>query len=369
MLSWITFNWERGNIEADLARRSQEELGRQGLGWAVTDFSGRDAILRGRAVEEDEPKRALESVRKLWGVRVVDPRTDLMPKADVYTWLASVNKGKLILSGHVPSEAARKSVLSVAKANFPKLVIEDVMQMARGAPPQDVWLGGANFALRQLAQLNRGSADLNGVSLSVAGEAADAAAYKSVRTALGKLPAGIKLGNDNVTPAVVSPFLWSAKLAQDKLLLSGHVPSDRAREELFGVARKKFGNVAIIDRMEVAGGAPDGWAKAAALALDQLALLEDAAADLRGVQFTISGRAPDQATAEGIRKSLRGQLPAAFELTETIEVPAEAAAAGLDYEEQWREAEARWAAQDAERLIGGTWAVKRFPCRSTGCRH
>ncbi len=162
MLSWITFNWERGNIEADLGHRAQEELDRQGQGWAITEFSGRDAALRGRAAAEDEPKKAFEAVRKLWGVRVVDQRTDLMPKADVFNWVATSNKGKLTLSGHVPSEAARKSVLSVAKANFPKLAIEDAMQMARGAPPQDVWIGGANFALRQLAQLNRGTADLNG---------------------------------------------------------------------------------------------------------------------------------------------------------------------------------------------------------------
>ena len=121
-------------------------------------------------------------------------------------------------------------------------------------------------------------------------------------------------------PAVVTPYVWNARHAQGKVVISGHVPNDQIREDLFGAARKKFSNMAIVDRTEVAGGAPDGWAKVVALVLEQIALLEDATAELRGVQLNVVGRAPDEATASGIRKMLR-IVPAAFKVTDDITYP------------------------------------------------
>ena len=120
MLSWITFNWERGNIEADLGQPGAAGAGPAGTELGGDGFFGPRRLLRGRAAEEAEPKRALDTVRKLWGVRVVDQRTDLMPKADIYSGPQPTIRASLSLSGHVPSEGARKSILSVAKANFPK---------------------------------------------------------------------------------------------------------------------------------------------------------------------------------------------------------------------------------------------------------
>lgn len=360
MLSWIAFNWERPTIEADLARRSQEQLVRQGLDWAYTEFSGRDATLRGRANEEGEPRKALETVRDLWGVRVVEPRTDLMPKVDVFSWSASAAKGKLTLSGFVPNEAARKSILAVAKANYPKSTIEDAMKLARGAPRQDVWVSGASFALRQLAQMRRGSAEMTGVSLAIAGEALDTPSYKSIRTALNQLPTGIKLGNENVTPAIAAPFSWTATRSPDKLLLAGHVPSDADREQIFVLAKKLYRGVAVVDRLEIAGGAPDGWSSAVAVALEQLAALKTGSAETRDATLTLSGEAASEEAADGIRRTLRGSVPGTIQWTEKITYPepepevqatspdsdpdAAYAALKAQRDAEWLAYEARWAA-------------------------
>jgi outer membrane protein OmpA-like peptidoglycan-associated protein/osmotically-inducible protein OsmY len=327
MLSWVAFNWERGNIEADLASRTQEALARQGLSWAITDFSGRDGVLRGRAADESEPRRAYETARGVWGVRVVEQRTDLLPKANVFNWIAKHDGGKVVMSGYVPSEAARKSLLSVAKANFPKASIDDSMKLARGAPAQNVWVSGSSFALRQLAQLRRGTVELINTQLSISGEALDTAAYKSVRGALGRLPEGIKLDRDGVQPAVANPFVFMARQSQNKLTLSGHVPSDKVREDVFASARKQFGKTAIVDRLEVAGGAPDGWSKAVSVALAQLALITEGTVDTKGAALKISGTAPDKATAEAISSALRGEVPATIAVSEDIRYPEPVAAA------------------------------------------
>ena len=79
LLSWIVVQFEHEGIEADLGRRTQEALARKGFDWAVANYSGRDADLSGKAIDDSEPGRALAAVRDTWGVRVVNGRTELLP--------------------------------------------------------------------------------------------------------------------------------------------------------------------------------------------------------------------------------------------------------------------------------------------------
>ena len=105
------------------------------------------------------------------------------------------------------------------------------MNTARGVPHVDTWLAGLSFALKQLASLKRGEVRLEDLSLSIAGEAEDAEAYRNLSAALkaGALPKGITLASVQITAPVASPFMWSAQFAGDQIILSGHVPDVGAR--------------------------------------------------------------------------------------------------------------------------------------------
>ncbi len=81
-LSWIVLHLHQADIETDLRVRATEALERAGLGWAATSFSGRDAVLTGLASEETDPSKAADLVRRVWGVRVVDARTDLIKSVE-----------------------------------------------------------------------------------------------------------------------------------------------------------------------------------------------------------------------------------------------------------------------------------------------
>src|SRR5690606_19459895 len=112
---------------------------------------GRDGEISGMASDEAEPEKAAALVRELRGVRIVDNAAKLVEKVDTYTWQATLSKGRVRLSGFVPNQETRKTVLGVAKAKFPGREIDDRMKIARGAPARDTWLGGINFGLNQLA--------------------------------------------------------------------------------------------------------------------------------------------------------------------------------------------------------------------------
>jgi OmpA-OmpF porin, OOP family len=320
LLSWVAATFERSGIEQDLTTRAEQELKGTGFSWAKGTFSGRDGVLVGQASDETDAERVAGIVKNVRGVRVAETRFDLIEKADNYTWGASRSGGKVSLRGMVPNENTRVAIVGVAKQTFPGLSVEDGMKLTRGVPSQDTWLSGVTFGLKQLSALKSGEARLDGLGLAVIGEAADSAGYRTVKSALAtQLPRGLRLTNEKVTAPVVKPYTWSAKASGNQLVLAGHVPNDKARDELFAIAKTSFPRSAIVDRMDVADGAVDGWSTAAQSSLRELARLEDGGGvEIRDNQLTMTGLASDEATADAARKGVRGTLPGAYKFADQI---------------------------------------------------
>jgi outer membrane protein OmpA-like peptidoglycan-associated protein len=323
MLSWAAVQLEHEGIEADLGRRAQEILQRSGLDWASATFSGRDGILTGKASDEKDLPRALSHVRDTWGVRVAGSRAELLELVDKFVWSAtSRGDGRIVLSGYAPNEEAHKVIVNSANAEFAKSEIIDETKLARGAPDRDAWISGATFALKQLAQLKKGVAELDGLDLSVEGEAATPPAYKSVKAALAKsVPAGVKLAMEKVTPPLISPYVWSAKASNGQVSLAGYAPTEKAREAVSAEAKKAFSKSAPADRTEIGDGAPEGFVETASVALAQLALLKSGVAELRGKDLAFMGEATDETTAQAIRKALKTAIPANYRINDQIKYP------------------------------------------------
>ncbi len=321
-LLWLTVVWEKDPIQEDLRERSQSALTAAGLSWAGTGFDGRDGLLKGLAFREEHPDAALDIVRKVWGVRVVDEHVDLIDLVEKYALSAAIDGSKITLTGYVPNEEIRKTLLKSVKTRFPKFDIDDQTKLARGAPKTEVWLKGFNFGLDRLTQLSSGSFTLSQLDFSIAGEARDFAAFKSAKAALtGAMPDGVTLAKNEIRPPIVSPYTWSAEKAATQLVLAGHVPGEQQREKLFAAAKAAFPSLVIIDRMETAAGAPVDWSTAANNALAQLSKLKNGSAKLKDASLDVSGEAPDEDTANAIVAELKDALPKAFAFTHNITFP------------------------------------------------
>jgi outer membrane protein OmpA-like peptidoglycan-associated protein len=335
-LSWAAVEAEHGQLERDLAERAGMALAQAGLGWATIEFNARDGILTGQAPQEGEPAKAAQSLRGVWGIRLIENRAGLIEKAEQYLWWATRRNNRIRLSGYVPSPSARAAILGVTKASFPGFEVVDRMTLARGMPAMDIWLGGVSFALQQLASLKRGDVRLDNLSLGVAGEAEDGGAYRAVKLALSDgLPKGIALSGERVTPPVVSPYTWAAKFSEGRLALTGNVPSEEDRAKLLAAAEAGVAGALLLDQMQPGEGAPQGFIAAAMASVRELARLEQGNAELRDGVLVVSGLASDSATADAVRARLRAALPASIKLTEQIRpkepapaaAPAQAAAA------------------------------------------
>lgn len=310
-------------IEADLKRQSEAALGADGQPWATVAFSGREATLIGEAASNSDQLRAAGVVRSVWGVRSLVDQSRLLEEEKNYVWGAQVQSdGRVRLSGFVPSPATRAAIVGAAKATFPSRDIDDRMKMARGAPAQALWEGGISYGLKQLAALKPGGrVDLEAANLLIEGEAADLGAYKSVKTALQSgLPQGIRLRSDKVTPPVVKPYAWGAKLAGNQVQLTGYVPSERARDEIFAAAKKAFPKSAVVDRLQIAAGEPKDWLQAVLASIGRLGRLEEGSVDIRDTQLSLAGLAADESVADDVRRALKSDIPGSFKTSEALRV-------------------------------------------------
>jgi OmpA-OmpF porin, OOP family len=309
-----------GKIQDDLRIRAEGALSAGGFGWASTAFSGRDAVIQGDAADESDQKRVGGVVRSTWGVRVVDDQTKLLEEQKNFLWSAHLRGNRLELGGFAPTQKARGEIISVARATFPGREIRDGMKLARGVPAkEDAWLGWIAYGMKQLAGLKSGHVSFDNTNLTVEGEATDNNAYKSIRNALAnQLPPAVKLTNEKVMAPVAKPYTWGAKFASNQVLLSGHVPSERTRDDVFAAAKKAFPKAAIVDKMETASGEPKDWSAAVMASLSHLATFDDGSADLRDTQLSLVGLAKDQATADDARRTLKTLV--AYKTTDQIKV-------------------------------------------------
>ena len=322
ILCWLAIHFERGRIEQDLAERAGSALMSSGHTWAVAAVEGRDIVLSGRAPDEDEPGKASELVRGTWGVRLVDNRVDLLERAENYIWAASRRGQRIRLTGYAPNLATRQVIIGVARANFPGFEIVDRTRLARGVPPLDTWLAGISFSLRQLASLKRGDVRLDGLSMTVTGEAEDLTEYRAVRTALASgLPKAIKLANNLIAAPSVSPHTLSARLNGGELTLTGYAPDEAAADELVRLISNVAPGLPINNRLQPASGAPTGWGGVAAAGVRALLNLKNGSAELKDTTLTLSAIAANDTELQATRTALRAELGEPFRLTDHIKLP------------------------------------------------
>ncbi len=318
-LALFTITTARSPIEADLLARSTADLKRNGITWAELALTGRDVTLRGRAFADGDPEKAAQTILQTQGVRIVDNEAKLVDRIDNYTWQVARFGEQIRLSGHVPSEAARKEIIDRVHARFKGALVEDKMQLARGAPPRAVWMAGIDFALNQLAQLRGGEVDLDKTTVSVRGEAVSAASYRAVRTALASgLPQGIGLGRDGVRPPLVKPYTWAASLEKGGVSLQGYVPSEAVLADMRAAGRRAIQNGRLDDRVQLGDGAPAGFEVAMAALLDAMRSLDQADAQIRDRSVSISGLAATPALGTEARAAIR-RIPPAFKVSEQIQ--------------------------------------------------
>ncbi len=186
-------------IEAELTQATNAALARAGGDGMRVVVRGQHAYIEGAALSEAARVKASEALWRVLGrdggfrtgaVTRVVVTAGLLPESKPFGWRAQWGAdGRLVLSGSVPDEATRATLLAHARLMFPTAIVDDRMVLARGVPAGD-WLAAANAALDRLAKLVVGVATMTDTKYVVTGEARDDEAAEAVTAAMARTIAG-----------------------------------------------------------------------------------------------------------------------------------------------------------------------------------
>ena len=321
VLTLLAFFVRSGAVERDLAGRVAERLAADGQDWATVDVAGRNVRIGGTAPSPELQDRAVEVASAVDGVRTAANASGLLAVASPYVWSAR-KAGKVVtLSGNVPSEATRNSVLASARRALPQAEIHDEMVLARGAPIS--FNSATAFALDRLAGLAEGAITMTDGTLAVSGVATSSASYADARAAfLNEVPGAVTLGPVDVLPVRADPFVWSASYDGESVTLEGYVPNEVVHETLVATVRAVLARAAIVDRMTVASGEPEGFAEAASFAVNALGQFQKGGVTLDGLTLDIAGVARSVDDYETVSDGLARGLPPGMKVVSNAIVPA-----------------------------------------------
>ncbi len=286
----------QGNIEKDLTARTSKALQDAGYIWAKVTFSGRDASVAGTSTNPKAVPAVTNLVAKVHGVRSVNSKITVAPTVSPYPFSARLSNGKIALSGGVPDVATRTALATQSGVSGTGL------KLLSGVPKGD-WRAATSFALAQLKFLDKGEASLSDLTLSVNGRAKSGKDYNTITTSLaGNLPAGLVAGKINISPPVVSPYVWNAKFDGQSINISGFSPNDAATKLIRAASPT---TIKVNIELKPGSGAPRGFGDRAALLIKNLAALASGSAEITDDSARLSGTPHDFDSAASITKTLR----------------------------------------------------------------
>lgn len=284
-------------IPRDLEGRASAAITDTDTSWAQVDFDMRDAVIHGTATTQEMIDDAVAKVAAVRGVRSVTSDVVLAEYASPFPFLARVESGKIALSGALPDEAARSTIVAEAGEG-----VSDETRPMSGGPKRDVWLAAVGHALDFARELDEGEVALADLTLTVSGRAKSAEAYDTLTALAAVAPVeGLTLAFYEFTPAVQSPYEWRAEYDGSKLILSGAVPNEPLVAELEALAPV---GTDVSQSLVLASGAPVEFERTAVALVENLLKLESGSAVISDQTSTLSGSPHDQATAESVRVAM-----------------------------------------------------------------
>ncbi|KAB2691253.1 BON domain-containing protein [Brucella pseudogrignonensis] len=189
----LWFGAER--VETNIAERTGQAL--SPYAWTGFDIDGRDVVLKGMAPDPESQQLAVKALQEVDGIGDLSDLTTVLQEANPYVFKLIKNNKGMVLSGFIPDNGMRDSIMSAAESAGDTNLVDDQMALARGAPPefQDRVLLAIDLAKKMAGS----DIEISDGTITIKGHALNDAAYDEL-TALLKapLPLGLKLSSSEI---------------------------------------------------------------------------------------------------------------------------------------------------------------------------
>ncbi|MBO1038961.1 BON domain-containing protein [Brucella pituitosa] len=183
-------------VETDIAERAGQALAP--YAWTGFDVDGRDVTLKGMAPDPESQKAAVKAVQQVSGVGDLSDLTTVLQEASPYVFKLTKGRDGIALSGFIPDNAMRDSIMSAAETAGQGGLVDDEMALARGAQPE--FEERVYFAIDLAGKFSEAEIEVSEATVSVKGAALDGATYNELSSVLNApLPHGLRLLSSDIT--------------------------------------------------------------------------------------------------------------------------------------------------------------------------
>ncbi len=284
-------------IEADLKAEVTRMLSEDDFGWVSAEVEGRNITLTGTAPSKELHQLVLARLKRasgtgglFWGsIKKLNDETDLQPPLDVYEFKASY-RGKLLrLEGSLPGVFGKDRLMTFLKSKgLEDDKIEDEIVYRDGVPDGD-WYGMAELGLSQLISLAIGEMDLIEKRLLLTGQTRNETSRLAIVDELTRPPTGYTVDVD-----LSGSVIWSASLANNRLVLHGDVPDATDKSQITELA-KRFFDGEVVNNQGVGQLSERAWLAGVRTALPNFLNFISGEMTYRGNELVISGEATQTA--------------------------------------------------------------------------
>lgn len=213
------------------------------------------------------------------------------------------------LSGAVPTPELRQRLVAQAEAFVTADQVDDRLRVAAGAP--DGFAAAAQHLLGVIGPVEPAEASLSDRRVQVTARPRDSVSYNLLMAATRALPAGYVLGEPEILPPRIEPYVWTARRDGGGLSLGGAVPSEALRAAVIRLARDMLPELPVRDAMQTARGLERSvdFMEAARAAFGTLGRLQSGEAQIVARRFTLTGETVVKGGRDAIEKGLRETVP------------------------------------------------------------
>lgn len=182
-------------IQQDLTQKTQDVLLEKNIEWASVEVDGRDALIRGNAVDPSSAQALTDQIRSIDGIRlaafeqvemvsekaVEDANQTISP----YHFAATLDQAQLRMVGAVTDQNVSEGFEKHARQIFGDEAVNAEWAVGQGQP--EGWETAVKTSIAQLARLDGGELSISDQKISLKGNAAQTAISDSVQEQLGLL--------------------------------------------------------------------------------------------------------------------------------------------------------------------------------------
>lgn len=159
--------------------------------------------------------------------------------------------------------------------------------------------------------LDKTQISVSGRDVRFDAEAFSDAGRRRAVAAVEAVPGVRRVNDETRLVPEAKPFVWSVERDVARITLSGDAPLPASKDKLLGAARAAIKGVQVVDRMNLARGAPRRFDNAALLLIDQIGRLRHGKLAISGTNITLTGMARELGGREKIAAAL-SRLPKGF---------------------------------------------------------